>query len=71
MTEGKVFIVGAGPGDPGLMTVRGKQLIDLADAVVYDALANVALLPPRARTTGRPELYYVGKRGGADRKSVV
>src|SRR4029079_14514567 len=32
---------------------------------VYDALANSALLPPGARETGRPELYYVGKRGGA------
>jgi uroporphyrinogen III methyltransferase/synthase len=63
--EGKVFFVGAGPGDPGLITVRGKQLIDSADAVVYDALANSALLPPGARATGRPELYYVGKRGGA------
>jgi uroporphyrinogen III methyltransferase/synthase len=65
VTEGKVFLVGAGPGDPGLITVRGKQLLDSADAVVYDALANSALLPPGARTTGRPELYYVGKRGGA------
>ena len=64
MTEGKVFFVGAGPGDPGLITVRGKQLIDSADAVVYDALANSVLLPPGARETGRPELYYVGKRGG-------
>ncbi|HST08017.1 MAG TPA: uroporphyrinogen-III C-methyltransferase, partial [Gemmatimonadaceae bacterium] len=51
--------------DPGLITVRGKQLIDSADAVVYDALANSVLLPPGARATGRPELYYVGKRGGA------
>ncbi|HMI46670.1 MAG TPA: uroporphyrinogen-III C-methyltransferase, partial [Gemmatimonadaceae bacterium] len=65
MTEGKVFLVGAGPGDTGLITVRGKQLIDSADAVVYDALANSALLPPGARETGRPELYYVGKRGGS------
>lgn len=65
MSEGKVFFVGAGPGDPGLITVRGKQLIESADAVVYDALANSALLPPGARETGRPELYYVGKRGGA------
>lgn len=65
MIEGKVFLVGAGPGDPGLITVRGKQLIDSADAVVYDALANSALLPPGARATGRPELYYVGKRAGA------
>ena len=65
MTEGKVFLVGSGPGDPGLITVRGRQLIDTADAVVYDALANSTLLPPGARETGRPELYYVGKRGGA------
>jgi uroporphyrinogen III methyltransferase/synthase len=65
VTEGKVFLVGAGPGDTGLITVRGKQLIDSADAVVYDALANTALLPPGARETGTPELYYVGKRGGA------
>ena len=62
---GKVFLVGAGPGDPDLITVRGRQVIETADAVVYDALANSALLPPRARETGRPELYYVGKRGGA------
>ncbi|MEX2110885.1 MAG: uroporphyrinogen-III C-methyltransferase [Gemmatimonadaceae bacterium] len=64
MTEGKVFLVGAGPGDPGLITVRGKQLVDSADAIVYDALANPALLPADARDTGHPELYYVGKRGG-------
>jgi uroporphyrinogen III methyltransferase/synthase len=65
VSEGKVFFVGAGPGEPDLITVRGKQLIDSADAVVYDALANSALLPPGARETGRPELYYVGKRGGS------
>jgi siroheme synthase len=65
VSEGKVFFVGAGPGDPELITVRGRQLIESADAVVYDALANSALLPPGARETGRPELYYVGKRGGA------
>ena len=45
-------------------------MIDSADAVVYDALANMALLPARARETGRPELYYVGKRGG-DKDSVT
>ena len=65
MTEGKVFLVGAGPGDPGLLTVRGKQLVESADAIVYDALANPAILPPDARESGRPELYYVGKRGAA------
>ena len=60
-----VFFVGAGPGDPDLITVRGKRLIESADAVVYDALASAKLLPADARELGRPELYYVGKRGGA------
>jgi len=67
---GKVFLVGAGPGDPGLITVRGKKLIESADAIVYDALANRELLPGDAKETGLPELYDVGKRGG-DSKSVT
>ncbi|HXG71867.1 MAG TPA: uroporphyrinogen-III C-methyltransferase [Gemmatimonadaceae bacterium] len=65
MSEGKVYLVGAGPGDPGLITVRGRDLVATADAIVYDALANPALLPSDARVAGRPELYFVGKRGGA------
>ena len=69
MTSGKVFIVGAGPGDTGLITVRGQQLIDTADAIVYDALANPDLLPPGAKETGSPELYFVGKRGGDGRSA--
>ncbi len=67
--EGKVFLVGAGPGDPGLITVRGKKLIESADAIVYDALANRELLPAGAKETGHPELFDVGKRGG-DKRSV-
>ncbi|MEO6331551.1 MAG: uroporphyrinogen-III C-methyltransferase [Gemmatimonadaceae bacterium] len=70
MAEGKVFLVGAGPGDPGLITVRGRELIDSADAIVYDALANPALLPPDAVSAGFPELFYVGKRG-KDKRSVT
>lgn len=69
-SEGKVFLVGAGPGDPGLITVRGKRLIESADAIVYDALANRDLLPAGAKETGHPELYDVGKRGG-DKKSAT
>lgn len=67
--QGIVFLVGAGPGDPGLITVRGKKLIESADAIVYDALANRDLLPADAKETGHPELFDVGKRGG-DNKSV-
>ena len=47
---GKVYLVGAGPGDPGLITVRGTQCLALADVVFYDYLTNPALLgyAPRA-----------------------
>ena len=40
----KVFLVGAGPGDPGLLTCRGRDLLGRADCVLYDHLANEALL---------------------------
>lgn len=55
---GKVYLVGAGPGDPGLITVRGMQLLQQADVVVYDYLAAPALLNhcPKARK------IYVGKK---------
>jgi len=56
---GVVFLVGAGPGDPGLFTVRGRELLGECDAIVYDALANPALLEGAGA-----ELHDVGKRGG-------
>jgi uroporphyrinogen III methyltransferase/synthase len=57
---GKVYIVGAGPGDPGLFTLRAKEVLARADVIVYDDLVNDALLQhaPRAET------IYVGKRPG-------
>lgn len=58
---GKVYLVGAGPGDPGLITLRGKYLLEKAEVVVYDYLANKKLLNYTAPTA---ELIYAGKKGG-------
>jgi len=56
-----VYLIGAGPGDPGLLTVRAKELIETCDIIVYDYLANAEFLDyakPGA------EIIYVGKKGG-------
>ena len=65
--DGVVYLVGAGPGDPGLLTLRGGELLVTCDAIVYDALANPALLAlATVREREVPvELHPVGKRGGA------
>lgn len=58
---GKVYLVGAGPGDPGLITVRGKYLLEKAEVLVYDYLASKKLLKHVPKDA---ELIYAGKRGG-------
>lgn len=59
MRKGKVYLVGAGPGDIGLITVRGKELIAKADVILYDNLANSLLLNDAKPNA---ELIYVGKK---------
>jgi len=61
MSQGTVYLIGAGPGDPGLVTVRARELIELADVIVYDYLANPILLE---WTKPGSEKIYVGKRSG-------
>jgi uroporphyrinogen III methyltransferase/synthase len=57
---GKVYLVGAGPGDPKLLTLRGRECLAQADVVLYDYLANPALLD---HAPAEAERVYVGRRG--------
>lgn len=60
-TKGMVYLVGAGPGDAGLITVRGAELLRRADVVVYDALVNAELLD---LAPAGAEILFGGKRAG-------
>jgi uroporphyrin-III C-methyltransferase len=57
---GRVILVGAGPGDPELITVRGRRALERADVVVHDALVAPELL---ALAPAHAEIWHVGKRG--------
>lgn len=59
MNKGKVYIIGAGPGDARLITVKGLEALQRADVIVYDRLANPALL---TRRKAESQLIYVGKK---------
>lgn len=63
---GKVYLVGAGPGDPGLLTLKGKGLLEGADVVVYDALTSPQIL---AMINPQAEKIHAGKHRG--RHSLV
>src|SRR5687768_1574410 len=60
--KGKCFLVGAGPGDLGLVTLRAKECIERAEVIVYDYLCNPEMLRWAAETT---ELVFAGKKAGA------
>lgn len=57
---GKVYLVGAGPGDPGLLTLKAAELLKTADCVIYDYLVNPEILQ---MVSPRTEKLYVGKQG--------
>jgi len=60
-STGKVYLVGAGPGDLGLVTLRAKECIERADVIVYDHLANPEML---GWTRDDAEIIYAGKKAG-------
>ncbi len=62
-TDATVYLVGAGPGDPELISVKGQKLISLADAIVYDRLVDKTLLDLSKKDC---ELIDVGKSPGGD-----
>src|SRR5256712_14096828 len=61
LMTGMVYLIGAGPGDPELISLKGLRYLQAADCVIYDYLVNVDLLR-HARVDA--ELINVGKRGG-------
>jgi len=69
-TIGKVYLVGAGPGDPELITLKGKRCLEAADVILFDELANHELLQ---FADANAELIYVGKKPGkhcADQREI-
>ncbi|MGZ3635338.1 MAG: uroporphyrinogen-III C-methyltransferase, partial [Syntrophales bacterium] len=59
--KGKVYIIGAGPGDPGLFTIKGLRCLKEADVIIYDHLVNEEIIHQAKEST---RLIYAGKKGG-------
>jgi len=62
---GIVYLAGAGPGDPGLLTVRARELLATCDVIATDALANPEIVSAARAVNPRVEVLDVGKRGGS------
>jgi len=60
-TKGKVYLIGAGPGDPDLITVKGRECLNKADVIVYDYLVSESLLSLAHKDA---KVIYVGKKSG-------
>ncbi len=67
-THGKVFLVGAGPGDPDLLTVKARRVLDRADVLLHDSLTRDAVIESVPATT---EVIDVGKKPGPDGKRTT
>ncbi|WP_413110268.1 uroporphyrinogen-III C-methyltransferase [Thaumasiovibrio sp. DFM-14] len=63
MNQGKVYLIGAGPGDPGLLTCRAKQLLSECDVVCYDKLVSAAILAIVPESVALHEVGYLGYQG--------
>ncbi|HEX2677524.1 MAG TPA: SAM-dependent methyltransferase, partial [Polyangiales bacterium] len=64
-TRGIVYLAGAGPGDPGLLTMRARDLLASCDVIATDALANPVIVAAARLANPDVEVLDVGKRGGS------
>src|SRR5262245_19986123 len=64
--DGKVFLIGAGPGDPALLTIKAAEALSISDVIFYDHLVNPEVLVHSRRGA---ELIYAGKRAGESSSS--